>query len=475
MSASPPKRAKVDPVVSSGPCWATSGPSAVLEFWFGSNFGASCDTVAYLDERFGKWFAGRDALFDIRQLEAAAAIEAAALGELRAAEWETSRGLLAQLLLCDQFARSAFRGTARAFASDTRAIEVAQRLVDSGAFDDSGKFRAVERFFVCVALSHSEDLAPNRLHVELAKRIGGRDTLPEVAAYFANLKGFPHEHFECISRFGRFPHRNVVLGRESTADELQWLASPECPGWARSQQQATLTYWRGRGLGEPIRMLLHFACVPFQDVFVNTCAEFEQLKADGALPFGQVPLYTAGGVSVVQTQAILRHVARKRGLDGDGPDRAADADMISNAVLDARVPLITARFQPDAKVALGKFLTTTLPKIAGQLEQWLATRGADGKPANFFAGQAPTYADVLVLEFLEYVADEAPEDVAASSSLAVVHPLLFGHWRRMREFQHVSEYICSPTRVPKPDDAFVRTTCGILGMDLPKYLTAEVA
>ena len=68
--------------------------------------------------------------------------------------------------------------------------------------------------------------------------------------FFATLKGLPHEHFETIERFGRFPHRNAVLSRQSTAEEAAWLASPTCLGWARSQKKAKLTYWDGSGLSE---------------------------------------------------------------------------------------------------------------------------------------------------------------------------------------------------------------------------------
>jgi uncharacterized protein (DUF924 family) len=56
--------------------------------------------------------------------------------------------------------------------------------------------------------------------------------------YFnSSLRGFTTEHYNVIKRFGRFPHRNELLGRESTQDEIDWLNSPECPGWAKSQQK----------------------------------------------------------------------------------------------------------------------------------------------------------------------------------------------------------------------------------------------
>eukprot|EP01034_Spumella_vulgaris_P026191 gene26191-32728_t len=58
---------------------------------------------------------------------------------------------------------------------------------------------------------------------------------PELKHFFDNLPGFPHQHHDVIKQFGRFPGRNAAMGRESTAAETEWLNSPECPGWAKSQ------------------------------------------------------------------------------------------------------------------------------------------------------------------------------------------------------------------------------------------------
>ena len=138
----------------------------------------------------------------------------------------------------------------------------------------------------------------------------------------------------------------AVLGRGSTDEEREWLASDECPGWARSQsaaEQTTLTYWHGRGLGDPIRFLLEFAGVQYNEKFVRSKAQFQSLKDAGALAFGQVPLLETGGLLVVQTQAILRHIAREKSLLGATATEAAMADMVVNAVLDCRMGLITAR------------------------------------------------------------------------------------------------------------------------------------
>ena len=341
-----------------------SSSSGVLRFWFGEA-GTTCD---YFDAHWPRWFGGRDVLFDVAQRASVTLIRALA-GSSPDATWDSPRGKLARIIALDQFSRCAFRGTPEAFAHDKIACRLARELAESGAFDE---LLPVERFFVCVALSHAEDAADNQLHVELAARIGA-GAPADVAAFFASLNGFPHEHAECIKRFGRFPHRNALLGRESRPEELAWLRADDCPGWARSQRPATLTYWRGRGLGDPVRFLLEFALVPFDEVHVDSAEAFAALKSGQKLAFGQVPLLEIDGLCLVQTQAILRHVARKKGLEGATARAKALADMVVNAVMDARQMLITAHFQDGGPAdALASFGAGPLPRLCGELEAVLA-------------------------------------------------------------------------------------------------------
>jgi len=199
----------------------TTSPDDVLIFWFGAAADGDKNTVVYLQNGWKRWFMGQDLLFDLVQHSSKELIaRAAGQGPLPAGplglEWTTSRGKLARILLLDQFTRVAFRGTAQAFAHDELACDLARSLAREG-FDE---LLPVERFFVALALSHAENLQDSKLHVDLAVRLCS--SLPaghEVRDYFANLKGFPHEHFETIERFGRYPHRNALLGRSSTAAE----------------------------------------------------------------------------------------------------------------------------------------------------------------------------------------------------------------------------------------------------------------
>ena len=84
---------------------------------------------------------------------------------------------------------------------------------------------------------------------------------------------------QVIERFGRFPHRNDVLGRASTEEERDYLVGDGCHGWARSQKKAKLTYWEGRGLGDPVRFLLEFCLVPFEEDNITTREQFLAFQA----------------------------------------------------------------------------------------------------------------------------------------------------------------------------------------------------
>jgi uncharacterized protein (DUF924 family) len=155
-----------------------------------------------------KWFR-KDADFD-REITARflATHEVAAAGRLAA--WEaTPEGALALLLLLDQFPRNMFRASARAFATDPLARAVADRAVAHG-FDTS--VEAAERAFFYLPFEHSEKPTDQERSLALSRQAGGGK-----ADKYAEI------HADIIRRFGRFPHRNAVLGRASTPQEQAFL------------------------------------------------------------------------------------------------------------------------------------------------------------------------------------------------------------------------------------------------------------
>jgi len=182
----------------------------VLDFWFGGP-----DSAEFGTQRKA-WFV-KDAEFDRRIVERfGPTIERALRGELDA--WaQTPSGALARILLLDQFTRNAFRGDRRAFAGDAQALAAAIALVGSRQ-DES--LPSVLRAFAYLPFEHAEGLAMQDEAIRLLTRLVA--TSPELAS----MLDYAHRHRLVIERFGRFPHRNTILGRRSTAEELAHIATP---------------------------------------------------------------------------------------------------------------------------------------------------------------------------------------------------------------------------------------------------------
>jgi uncharacterized protein (DUF924 family) len=169
---------------------------SVLQFWFRGN------------EERKEWFR-KDPAFD-EQIRARflALHEEAARGGL--AHWSRSpRECLALIVLLDQFPRNLFRGSARAFATDPLALDTARHAIAAG-YDRS--LSEIERTFVYLPFEHSENLADQERALELF-------------AGHANYE-WARKHWKIVRRFGRFPHRNAILGRPSTPAEVEFLKEP---------------------------------------------------------------------------------------------------------------------------------------------------------------------------------------------------------------------------------------------------------
>jgi uncharacterized protein (DUF924 family) len=154
-----------------------------------------------------RWFR-KDTAFDEQfRTRFLAAHEAAMRGELD--PWAAdAHGSLALLILLDQFPRNAFRGTPRMFESDAKAREIARQALRA---DFDQQVDAEMRNFLYLPFMHSEQLADQDLAVELTRKLG------DEPLRFAVL------HRDIIERFGRFPHRNAVLGRATTPEEQRFL------------------------------------------------------------------------------------------------------------------------------------------------------------------------------------------------------------------------------------------------------------
>ncbi|SDG85927.1 DUF924 family protein [Pelagibacterium luteolum] len=171
-------------------------PSEVLDFWF-------------VEHGAEDWYSG-DPEFDARCSARLSDIHAKAIKSELWAWRETVKGRLAELILLDQLSRQLFRGEARAFASDTMALALAQEVVAQGL---DAHLSDDEKLFVYMPYQHSESLIVQDESVRLFKTLKSDEYLP-----------YAIEHHETIARFGRFPFRNAALGRTSTPEEVAYMA-----------------------------------------------------------------------------------------------------------------------------------------------------------------------------------------------------------------------------------------------------------
>ncbi|PAX52317.1 DUF924 family protein [Brunnivagina elsteri] len=186
-----------------------SNQFAILDFWFG------IPTEPGYGKPKNVWFS-QDSAFDSEiRSRFLQDYEQAAQGLLD--EWKNSaETCLALILLLDQFPRNLFRHTPKAFATDDKALSAAQNAITKG-FDRI--LLPVQRWFIYLPFEHSENLTDQRQSVDLFKQLS---QYPDSSGAIA----FAISHMEIIERFGRFPHRNAILGRSSTAQEQEFLQQP---------------------------------------------------------------------------------------------------------------------------------------------------------------------------------------------------------------------------------------------------------
>lgn len=173
-------------------------PDKVLDFWFEE-----------IDPSL--WF-NKDELFD-QQVTKRFERTYENIVEGKSENWRSSpRGRLAEIIVLDQFSRNMFRNSAKAFAADFLALSLAKEAIENG---DDQKLNITERGFLYMPFMHSEDIKDHETAMKLFAQKGLEN----------NLK-FEILHKKIIERFGRYPHRNKILGRESTAEEITFLTEP---------------------------------------------------------------------------------------------------------------------------------------------------------------------------------------------------------------------------------------------------------
>jgi len=218
-------------------------PAAVLEFWFGGAFGTPEMDEQAIGRCMPLWFGFNPAEKRKNTSEEQAALDeecrnrfgelvrTCSRGELDSLpEWLTPSGLFARMVLCDQIPRNAYRGTSEAFAYDEQAVAYARQIYEQEHYKE---YQLGQWLFLCTPGEHSENPADHEMNMafvafaeeKFEEQLSGKGFMAKKAVL---------DHKVVIDRFGRFPHRNAALGRESTLEEEAWLADVEnLPPWAK--------------------------------------------------------------------------------------------------------------------------------------------------------------------------------------------------------------------------------------------------
>lgn len=183
----------------------------VLDFWF-----LPIGVQGHNTQRT-EWFRKDDAFDQLIFRQFGGVVEEALGGGLRQWDDEGTQGTLARILVLDQFTRNIYRGTAKAFAGDALALQAAKAIDDSGA---NQTLPPVQRAFSYMPFEHAENLSAQIRCVDLFTMLAADNP------GFAGTLNYAKRHYEVIRRFGRFPHRNAILGRESTPEEVEFLKQP---------------------------------------------------------------------------------------------------------------------------------------------------------------------------------------------------------------------------------------------------------
>lgn len=194
--------------------------AAILEFWFGEAF-TDLDDATVAGGQSGLWWGKSESTdTEIRQ-RFEPLVQAAGAGKLD--EWKASpAGWLALILLLDQFPRNIYRDTPAMFKFDDQARTLCVGGVETGI---DAPLRPIQKVFFYLPLEHSESADDQAWCVDLMRGLV-REVPENQRKVFEGFVDYAEAHKRIIDRFGRFPHRNAILGRESSAEEVEFLKQP---------------------------------------------------------------------------------------------------------------------------------------------------------------------------------------------------------------------------------------------------------
>lgn len=194
---------------------------SILIFWFGDL--ELKDGEMPSEEKRRMWWAKDEATDEYIRTNFESELLLAKEGGLQSWEYSPS-GTLALIILLDQFSRNIYRGTPAAFSQDSIALDTAARGIAKG-FDKT--LHPAERVFFYMPYMHSEDIEIQEKSLQLFRGLEEEfKTFPRLSSTLSENRKYAEAHYDIIKRFGRYPHRNEILGRKSTVEELEFLKQP---------------------------------------------------------------------------------------------------------------------------------------------------------------------------------------------------------------------------------------------------------
>jgi uncharacterized protein (DUF924 family) len=193
----------------------------VLEFWFGENSSQPKSAQEIAKQQSKLWWSKNETIDKEIQQRFEPILKALLTGHYNS--WfETPQGRLAAIIVLDQFSRNMYRDSAHAFTQDSLGLYWALQGIRQG---DDKKLTPLQRVFFYLPLEHCEQLNMQNLAIEKFEQLvaDSPKSFTDLAKGFAD---YAHQHQQVIARFGRFPHRNLLLNRDSTDEELEYLAQP---------------------------------------------------------------------------------------------------------------------------------------------------------------------------------------------------------------------------------------------------------
>ena len=190
----------------------------ILDFWFGEPDDQGMPPA----DKVERWFKKNAEFDDEIRRRFASYLETARMGALD--RWtEGDAGSVALIVLLDQFPRNIYRGDSRSFLYDKKALSLTRLLIDSGRLTG---MPGIHAYFCLMPAMHAEDEAVQNEGITLFDEAAARAESPAVEQMLRAAHGYAVQHRDIIARFGRFPHRNSILGRPSTPEEEAFLQTP---------------------------------------------------------------------------------------------------------------------------------------------------------------------------------------------------------------------------------------------------------